>query len=101
MTEQSRDLERSIRGLNWTYALMGAADGTLLPYIPLYLADRRMDVLSIGILLAVGAASWFVSGLAWAYFADRTGRPEIAIIAGSGAAAIAVLLWPLSGGTLA
>jgi len=25
MTEATRELERSIRGLNWTYALIGAA----------------------------------------------------------------------------
>src|SRR5438094_8554339 len=44
MTEATRELERSIRGLNWTYALIGAADATLLPYIPLYLAARHLDV---------------------------------------------------------
>ena len=27
MTEATRELERSIRGLNWTYALTNAADG--------------------------------------------------------------------------
>ena len=28
MTEVTRELERSIRGLNWTYALIGAANAT-------------------------------------------------------------------------
>ena len=86
MTEATRELERSIRGLNWTYALIGAADATLLPYIPLYLAARHLDVLAIGLVLAVAAAGSFVAGLAWAYLADRTGKPEGAVI-GAGAAA--------------
>ena len=97
MTEATRELERSIRGLNWTYALIGAADATLLPYIPLYLAERQLGVLEIGVVLAVAAAGWFVAGLAWAYLADRTGKPEGAVIAASAAAAVASLLLPLSG----
>src|SRR6184192_797960 len=80
MTEATRELERSIRGLNWTYALIGAADATLLPYIPLYLAARHLDVLAIGLVLAVAAAGSFVAGLAWAYLADRTGKPEVAML---------------------
>src|SRR2546430_3150809 len=97
MTEATRELERSIRGLNWTYALIGAADATLLPYIPLYLAERRLGILEIGVVLAVAAAGWFVAGLVWAYLADRTGKPEGAVIAASAAAAVASLLLPLSG----
>jgi PPP family 3-phenylpropionic acid transporter len=96
MTEATRDLERQIRGLNWTYALIGAADATLLPYIPLYLAARHLDVLEIGVVLAVAAAGSFVAGLAWAYLADRTGKPEGAVIAAGAAAAVASLLIPLS-----
>src|SRR6184192_3669689 len=97
MTEATRELERSIRGLNWTYALIGAADATLLPYIPLYLAARHLDVLAIGLVLAVAAAGSFVAGLAWAYLADRTGKPEGAVIGAGAAAAVASLLIPLSG----
>ncbi len=97
MTEATRELERSIRGLNWTYALIGAADATLLPFIPLYLAERHLAVLEIGVVLAVAAAGWFVAGLGWAYLADRTGKPEGAVIAASAAAAVASLLMPLSG----
>src|SRR5438046_10053100 len=101
MTEATRELERSIRGLNWTYALIGAADATLLPYIPLYLAARHLDVLAIGVVLAVAAAGSFVAGLAWAYLADRTGKPEGAVIAAGAAAAVASLLVPLSGNVVA
>src|SRR5438094_985044 len=97
MTEATRELERSIRGLNWTYALIGAADATLLPYRPLYLAARHLDVLAIGLVLAVAAAGSFVAGLAWAYLADRTGKPEGAVIGAGAAAAVASLLIPLSG----
>ena len=97
MPDASRELDRSIRGLNWTYALLGAADATLLPYVPLYLAERRLDVLEIGVVLAIAAAGWFAAGLAWAYLADRTGKPEGAVIAAGAAAAVASLLLPWSG----
>lgn len=98
MTESSRDLERSIRGLNWTYALMGAADATLLPYVPLFLAQRELSVLEIGVVLAIAAAGSFAAGLGWAYLGDRTGRPEGAVVAAGAVAALASLLIRLSGG---
>jgi PPP family 3-phenylpropionic acid transporter len=96
MTEATNELERSIRGLNWTYTLIGAADATLLPYIPLYLAERHLDVFEIGVVLAIAAAGWFIAGLLWAYLADRTGKPEGAVIAASAAAGVASLVIPLS-----
>ena len=94
------ELERSIRGLNWTYALIGAADATLLPYVPLYLAGRHLDVLQIGVVLAVAAAGSFVAGLAWAYVADRTGKPEGAVIGASVAALAISLALPWSSGVV-
>ena len=100
MSEANQELERSIRGLNWTYALLGAADATLLPYIPLYLAARHLDVFEIGVVLAIAAAGWFIAGLAWAYLGDRTGKPEGAVIAACVAAGIASLLIPLSSGAV-
>ena len=101
MSDSGRDLERSIRGLNWTYALMGAADATLLPYVPLYLADQKLDVLQIGVVLALAAAGSFVAGLAWAYLADRTGKPEGAVIGASVAAVVVSLVLPWAGGVVA
>ncbi|HET7466155.1 MAG TPA: MFS transporter [Candidatus Dormibacteraeota bacterium] len=101
MTDAGRDLERSIRGLNWTYALMGAADATLLPYVPLYLAARKLDVLQIGVVLAFAAAGWFVAGLAWAYVADRTGKPEGAVMGATVAAVVVSLVLPWTSGVVA
>ena len=101
MTDSSRDLERSIRSLNWTYALMGAADATLLPYVPLYLAARNLDVIQIGVVLGFAAAGSFLAGLAWAYVADRTGKPEGAVIGASAAALVVSLVLPWSGGVFA
>jgi len=65
-----------IRGLNWAYVLMGVADGTLLPFIPLYLFERGLNAAWIGLVLAVAASASLAMGLAWAYLADRRFSPS-------------------------
>src|SRR5438128_12380908 len=65
-----------IRGLNWAYVLMGAADGTLLPFIPLYLFERGLSAAWIGLVIATPAAAPLTTGLAWAYLADRRFSPD-------------------------
>ena len=87
---------REIGDLKWTYVLVGVADGTLLPYIPLYLAQRGLSAAAIGLVLAVTAAVTFATGLGWAYLADRRFSAERMVIAASVAAAAVSLLLPVS-----
>jgi MFS transporter, PPP family, 3-phenylpropionic acid transporter len=87
---------REIGDLNWTYVLVGGADATLLPYIPLYLAQRGLSAPAIGLVLALTAAATFTTGLAWAYLADRRFSPERMVLAASVAAAAVSLLLPIS-----
>src|SRR5437899_4025296 len=87
-----------IRGLNWAYVLMGAADGTLLPFIPLYLFERGLSVAWIGLVIAVAAAASLAMGLAWAYLADRRFSPERMVVIASIAADLVALLLPVAGG---
>jgi PPP family 3-phenylpropionic acid transporter len=100
---QAFESEAPVGGLNWTFVLMGVADGTLLPFIPLYLFERGLNAFLIGAVLAGAASASLVAGLAWAYLADRRLRPERMIVLASGAAAVAVLLVALgnSGGAVA
>ena len=84
---------REIGDLKWTYVLVGVADGTILPYIPLYMAQRGLSAAAIGLVLATMAAASFATGLAWAYLSDRRFSPERMVLAASiGAPAVSLLL---------
>lgn len=82
----------TVRDLNWTFVLVGVADGTILPYIPLYLAQRGLSAALIGLVLAGAALATFVVGLGWAYLADRRFSPERMVVAAAAAAAGVALL---------
>src|SRR5260370_5514586 len=85
-------------GLRGSYILMGVADGTLLPFVPLLLFDRGLSAPVIGAVLAASSLTSLVAGLGWAYLADRKLRPEQIVVGASAAAAIAaVLLAPSDG----
>jgi PPP family 3-phenylpropionic acid transporter len=90
----------ALGGLNWAYVLAGAADATLLPYVPLYLFQRGMGAETIGAILAAAAAGSLLAGMGWAYLADHSIRPEHAVLGASVAAAAVVLLFPLAVGVL-
>ena len=91
-----------IRGLRRAYVLMGVADGTLLPFIPLYLLQRGMSPAAIGLVLAASALAALAGGLGWAYLADRRLSPERLVLTATFAAAACSLLMvvPGSGGVL-
>src|SRR5256884_1635727 len=91
------DPSRAIRGLKWAFVLVGIADGTLLPYIPLYLFERGLGASWIGVVLAVTASASLLLGVAWAYLADRKFSPERMVVVASVAAAAAALLLPVAG----
>jgi len=84
---------RSINDLKWAYVLIGVADGTLLPFIPLYLFERGLNAVLIGAVLAASALASLVAGLGWAYLVDRTLQPErLVALAGAAAAAVALVI---------
>jgi PPP family 3-phenylpropionic acid transporter len=76
-----------IRGIRWAFVLVGVADGTMLPFIPLYLLDRGLNAAAIGAVLAGMALVWLFAGLAFGYLADRRYSPERIVLAGAAAAA--------------
>jgi PPP family 3-phenylpropionic acid transporter len=93
--------DASIPGLRRAYVLMGVADGTLLPFIPLYLAQRGLGPGAIGAMLAASALAALVAGLAWAYLADRRVGPERLVVAATVAAALVALSLPVAQGAAA
>src|SRR5256885_15388154 len=98
MRQVARD---QIQGLRRAYVLVGVADGTLLPFIPLYLLERGMSAAAIGAVLAASAAAAVAAGLGWAYLADRRFKPGRPFVLGSPAAGVAPLppLFAFPGGT--
>ena len=90
-----------IRGLRLTYVLMGVADGTLLPFIPLYLLQRGMSPAAIGFVLAASALAALAGGLGWAYLSDRRLSPERLVLAATFAAAACALLMVVPGSAAA
>lgn len=92
--------ERPTGGLNWAYALIGIADGTLLPFIPLYLLQRGLDAVHIGAVLAATAAVSLVAGLTWSYLSDRRLHAEHLVVIASGTACLVALAIALANGAL-
>jgi len=90
-------MEPDIRGIRWAFVLVGVADGTLLPFIPLYLHDRGLGAAAIGAVLAGMALVWLFAGLACGYLADRRFSPERILLAGTSAAAALALTLVLAG----
>lgn len=80
--------------------LIGVADGSLLPFVPLFLLQRGMSAPVIGAVLAAAALASLAAGLNWAYLADRRLRPERVIVVASIAAALTALLLALTNGAV-
>ncbi|HSS78586.1 MAG TPA: MFS transporter [Thermoanaerobaculia bacterium] len=88
-------------GLKGSYILIGVADGTLLPFIPLLLFERGLSAPLIGAVLAASAVTALAAGLGWAYLADRRLRPERIVVVASAASAVAAAVLAVSSGALA
>ncbi|TMC91408.1 MAG: MFS transporter, partial [Chloroflexi bacterium] len=82
-----------ISHLNWTYVLVGIADGSLLTFIPLLLFERGLTAAQIGVVLAAAAGVSLVAGLIWGYLVDRGLRAErMLVIASACAVTVALML---------
>ena len=90
-----------ISHLNWTYVLVGIADGSLLTFIPLLLFERGLTAAQIGVVLAAAAGVSLVAGLVWGYLVDRGLRAERMLVIGSACAVIVALMLALTGGGVA
>ena len=88
------------RALNWSYVLVGVADGTLLPFVPLFLLKQGMSAPLIGAVLAAAAVASLAAGMSWAYLADRRLRAERIIPAATVAAALTGLLLAVTHGAV-
>jgi MFS transporter, PPP family, 3-phenylpropionic acid transporter len=94
------DPNQEKRALNWSYVLIGVADGSLLPFVPLFLLQHGMSAPVIGAVLAAAALASLAAGLNWAYLSDQRLRPERIVVLASIAAALAALLLALTKGAV-
>ena len=90
-------MEGDVRGIKWAFVLVGVADGTLLPFIPLYLLERGLGAAAIGGVLAGMAMVWLFAGLACGFLADHRFSPERILLAGTSAAAALALTLLVAG----
>ena len=81
------------------FVLLGAAEGTLLPFFSVYLLDRGFTTTEIGVVLGIlGLASFLTSPL-WGYAADRRlGSTRTLALSAGAAAGLALLFFlPVEG----
>ena len=90
-------MEPDIKGVRWAFLLVGVADGTLLPFIPLYLLEQGLSATAIGAVLAGMAVVWFFAALICGYVADRRFRPERILLVGTAAASVLGMALALGG----
>ncbi|RMH53061.1 MAG: MFS transporter [Zetaproteobacteria bacterium] len=90
----------AIRGY---YAFYFAAMGLMLPFFPLWLAGRRLDVATIGLLSGLLAAGKVVAPPLAGWLADRhpPGGLRAMVVVALGLSALLALAWPWVDGVVA
>lgn len=71
------------------FALVGAAEAALLPFLPIVLDDRGLSPAQIGLVLGIASAAGFVATPLWGHAADRRLGAERALMCAAVAAAAA------------
>lgn len=89
-------MQPDIKGIKWAYVLVGVADGTLLPFIPLYLLEHGLGAAGIGAVLAGMALVWLLAGLACGFLADTRVSAELIVLVGAAATAALALTLALA-----
>lgn len=68
---------RSLHHIRWFYAAYFAAMGLVLPFFPVYLADRGLDVAMIGIMTGLLAAAKVIAPPAVGWLLDRRSEQQM------------------------
>jgi MFS family permease len=83
------------------YAILFGAQGAYLPYIPIYLASTKLDLGTVGALIALFAAVSLVAAPAWGALADSLGDIRGPVLLAGFLSGAAVALLAMSVGPLA
>jgi MFS family permease len=75
------------------FTLVGVAEASILPFLPIVLSDRGLSAAEIGVVLSVAALAGFISTPLWGHAGDgRLGAERTLVVAAIGAGAAAVPL---------
>jgi len=82
-----------LRRVQVLFTLVGVAEASILPFLPIVLSDRGLSAAEIGVVLSVAALAGFVSTPLWGHAGDgRLGAERTLVVAAIAAAAAAVPL---------
>ena len=86
-----------IRRVNRAYILVGVAEASFVPFLPIFLLQRGFNAAMIGVVTSAAGLASFIAAPIWAQLADRGWRPERALMAACALAAAVVLLLAIPG----
>jgi len=89
-----------IRRVNRAYILVGVAEASFVPFLPIFLLERGFNAAQIGVVTSAAGLASFIAAPIWAQVADRGWRPERALMFASAAAAAVVLILAVPGSPL-
>jgi MFS transporter, PPP family, 3-phenylpropionic acid transporter len=78
-----------LRRIHLLFALVGAAEAALLPFLPIVLLERGLSAAQIGAALSLASLAGFLATPVWGYVADRRLGAERTLVVVSLAAAAA------------
>jgi MFS family permease len=90
-----------LRRVQVLFTLVGIAEASILPFLPIVLQDRGLSAAEIGVVLSVAALAGFVSTPLWGHAADGRLGAEHALVVASVAAAVAAMPLALAHSLLA
>ena len=86
-----------IRRVNRAYILVGVAEASFVPFLPIFLLQRGFNAAMIGVVTSAAALASFIAAPVWAQLADRGWRAERALMGACASAAAIVLLLAIPG----
>jgi MFS transporter, PPP family, 3-phenylpropionic acid transporter len=82
-----------LRRVQVLFTLVGVAEASILPFLPIVLSDRGLSAAEIGVVLSVAALAGFISTPLWGHAGDgRLGAERTLVVAAICAGAAAVPL---------
>jgi MFS family permease len=90
-----------LRRVQVLFTLVGIAEASILPFLPIVLQDHGLSAAEIGVVLSVAALAGFVSTPLWGHAADGRLGAEHALVVASIAAAVAAMPLALAHSLLA
>jgi len=82
-----------LRRVQVLFTLVGVAEASILPFLPIVLSDRGLSAAEIGVVLSVAALAGFISTPLWGHAGDgRLGAERTLVLAAFAAGAAAIPL---------